>query len=261
MRTLSIPYIPRLDERPTWETVEPILDQYAAKAPIATVNWPEYPERPEAMALIASSAQSLFLKFDVTERGVRGTYTDDGSPVYQDSCVEFFVRHPDGRRYLNFEFNCLGTCDAARRESRELAEPLAPAEYQRIRRQASLGRTPLIIDDEATPSAYRDSSRADGSRPEGPALGPPRQFLQVRRPDQAPPLSLLEPDRIARSQFSLPGIFRRGPALNGASPEPSGTIPDTQRRRPSPRARSLASGEFKISYPFPYPTSSRPRKR
>ena len=40
MRTLSIPYIPRLDERPTWETVEPILDQYAAKAPIATVNWP-----------------------------------------------------------------------------------------------------------------------------------------------------------------------------------------------------------------------------
>ena len=79
------------------------------------------------------------------------TYTDDGSPVYQDSCVEFFVRHPDGRRYLNFEFNCLGTCDAARRESRELAEPLAPAEYQRIRRQVSLGRTPLIIDDEATP--------------------------------------------------------------------------------------------------------------
>ena len=113
MRTLSIPYIPRLDERPTWETVEPILDQYAAKAPIATVNWPEYPERPEAMALIARSAQSLFLKFDVTERGVRGTYTDDGSPVYQDSCVEFFVRHPDDRRYLNFEFNCLGTCDAA----------------------------------------------------------------------------------------------------------------------------------------------------
>ena len=97
MRTLSIPYIPRLDERPTWETVEPILDQYAAKAPIATVNWPEYPERPEAMALIARSAQSLFLKFDVTEQSVRGTYTDDGSPVYQDSCVEFFVRHPDGK--------------------------------------------------------------------------------------------------------------------------------------------------------------------
>ena len=140
MRTLSIPYIPRLDERPTWETVEPILDQYAAKAPVATVNWPEYPERPEAMALIARSAQSLFLKFDVTERGVRGTYTDDGSPVYQDSCVEF----------LNFEFNCLGTCDAARRQSRELAAPLVPAEYHRIRRHASLGRTPVAIDDKAT---------------------------------------------------------------------------------------------------------------
>lgn len=150
MRTLSIPYIPRLDERPTWETVEPILDQYAAKAPIATVNWPEYPERPEVEALIARSSHSLFLKFDVTEQSVRGTYTDDGSPVYQDSCVEFFVRHPDDRRYLNFEFNCLGTCDAARRESRELAEPLAPAEYQRIRRHASLGRTPVAIDDKAT---------------------------------------------------------------------------------------------------------------
>lgn len=150
MRTLSIPYIPRLDERPTWETVEPILDQYAAKAPVATINWPEYPERPEAMALIARSSHSLFLKFDVTEQSVRGTYTDDGSPVYQDSCVEFFVRHPDDRRYLNFEFNCLGTCDAARRQSRELAAPFAPTEYQRIRRHASLGRTPVAIDDKAT---------------------------------------------------------------------------------------------------------------
>lgn len=150
MRTLSIPYIPRLDERPTWETVEPILDQYAAKAPVATVNWPEYPERPEVEALIARSSHSLFLKFDVTEQSVRGTYTDDGSPVYQDSCVEFFVRHPDDRRYLNFEFNCLGTCDAARRESRELAAPLVPTEYQRIRRHASLGRTPVAIDDKAT---------------------------------------------------------------------------------------------------------------
>lgn len=150
MRTLSIPYIPRLDERPTWETVEPILDQYAAKAPVATVNWPEYPERPEVEALIARSSHSLFLKFDVTEQSVRGTYTDDGSPVYQDSCVEFFVRHPDDRRYLNFEFNCLGTCDAARRQSRELAAPFAPTEYQRIRRHASLGRTPVAIDDKAT---------------------------------------------------------------------------------------------------------------
>lgn len=150
MRTLSIPYIPRLDERPTWETVEPILDQYAAKAPVATVNWPEYPERPEVEALIARSSHSLFLKFDVTEQSVRGTYTDDGSPVYQDSCVEFFVRHPDDRRYLNFEFNCLGTCDAARRESRELAAPLVPTEYLRIRRHASLGRTPVAIDDKAT---------------------------------------------------------------------------------------------------------------
>lgn len=150
MRTLSIPYIPRLDERPTWETVEPILDQYAVKAPIATVNWPEYPERPEVEALIARSSHSLFLKFDVTEQSVRGTYTDDGSPVYQDSCVEFFVRHPDDRRYLNFEFNCLGTCDAARRQSRELAAPLVPTEYQRIRRHASLGRTPVAIDDKAT---------------------------------------------------------------------------------------------------------------
>lgn len=150
MRTLSIPYIPRLDERPTWETVEPILDQYAAKAPIATINWPEYPERPEVEALIARSSHSLFLKFDVTEQSVRGTYTDDGSPVYQDSCVEFFVRHPDDRRYLNFEFNCLGTCDAARRQSRELAAPLVPTEYQRIRRHASLGRTPVAIDDKAT---------------------------------------------------------------------------------------------------------------
>ena len=36
-----------------------------------------------------------------------------------DSCVEFFMKRVDDPNYYNFEFNCIGTCDASYRESRD----------------------------------------------------------------------------------------------------------------------------------------------
>ena len=40
--------------------------------------------------------------------------------------------------YYNFEFNCIGTCDASYRESRDSKKSLTPEEYASIRRFSSL---------------------------------------------------------------------------------------------------------------------------
>jgi hypothetical protein len=51
------------------------------------------------------SLSGLFLVWDQYVRCVHQTY---GDPVYQDSCVEFFVQPKADRGYFNFEFNCGG---------------------------------------------------------------------------------------------------------------------------------------------------------
>ncbi|MDO4756730.1 MAG: carbohydrate-binding family 9-like protein, partial [Parabacteroides sp.] len=43
----------------------------------------------------------------------------------------------------NFEFNCIGTCDAAYRQSRDVKESLTPEQYATIRRYSTLGDQPF----------------------------------------------------------------------------------------------------------------------
>ena len=75
-----------------------------------------------------------------TDVPLKASFEEDGSPVYQDSCVEFFMRKEGERRYRNFEFNCIGTCEAGRRRSRTEVEPLSAEEYASIRRYTQLPR-------------------------------------------------------------------------------------------------------------------------
>ena len=42
--------------------------------------------------------------------------------------------------YMNFEFNCIGTCDAARRTSRDIKTSLSQEEYKSIIRLPSVRR-------------------------------------------------------------------------------------------------------------------------
>lgn len=42
--------------------------------------------------------------------------------------------------YMNFEFNCIGTCDAARRTSRDIKTSLSQEEYKSIIRLPSVKR-------------------------------------------------------------------------------------------------------------------------
>lgn len=129
LETLSLPPL---------ESVSESLDQLE-KASIDTVNWKEYDYKPDVRFAIAYNKTELFIKFYVTEDYVRAVNGESNQSVYQDSCVEFFVRPLSDGPYLNFEFNAIGTCLMQRGMNRSERRFIEPVEIAKIRRKSSLG--------------------------------------------------------------------------------------------------------------------------
>ena len=80
-------------------------------ARIETYPWDKGGYRPKAYAAGFYSDEGLHFQLNALEPDLRATYTVHGAPVYKDSCLELFVNpcpETDGR-YLNFEYNPLGT--------------------------------------------------------------------------------------------------------------------------------------------------------
>lgn len=65
--------------------------------------------RPVTQAKLLYGLEGLYGLFRVQDRYVRCVHRRYQDPVYNDSCVEFFVQPIDGKGYFNFEFNCGGT--------------------------------------------------------------------------------------------------------------------------------------------------------
>ena len=61
----------------------------------------------------------------------------DGEAVWQDSCVEIFLKIPGSDEYANFEFNSRGVCYAARGKDRQNRTELSKSEYAQIIRKPS----------------------------------------------------------------------------------------------------------------------------
>ncbi|MDR1936944.1 MAG: hypothetical protein LBQ73_00415 [Tannerellaceae bacterium] len=142
MKNLEIPYLPALDVLDL-SSVGFLLENKARRAYIDVVNWVEYPYKPIVVFDVARSDVSLYIRYFVKGNSLKAVYEKDNSPVHKDSCVEFFMKKTDEDTYMNFEFNCIGTCDAARRMSRDIKTPLAVEEYESIRRYSSLERKPF----------------------------------------------------------------------------------------------------------------------
>jgi hypothetical protein len=70
--------------------------------PIACVNWSDYPYAPRVSLRIAHSDDALALLFEIEEEHLRAVTLDENGPVWEDSCVEFFVENPAGEGYYNF---------------------------------------------------------------------------------------------------------------------------------------------------------------
>lgn len=122
------------------------LDKFN-KIAIDCVPWPEqFSLKPAVSARLAHSDTAIFIRFDVMEQGVRAVCTEANGPVWEDDCVEFFVKDPASDHYYNFENNCIGTGLAARRLSRDEFTFLDELSASRIVRRASLPCQPVNID-------------------------------------------------------------------------------------------------------------------
>ncbi|MCD8267110.1 MAG: hypothetical protein LUD46_00645 [Parabacteroides sp.] len=137
MKKLKVPYLATLDVLDL-SSVGYLLESKARRESIDVINWEEYPYKPIVAFDIARSDANLYIRYFVKGNSLKAVYSQDGSPVHKDSCVEFFMKTAEDHNYMNFEFNCIGTCDAARRQSRDIKRSLGTEEYNSIQRYSSL---------------------------------------------------------------------------------------------------------------------------
>ena len=64
--------------------------------------------RPKTQCKLRYDTNCLHGLYLVRDRYVRCVHTGFQTPVYEDSCVEFFVQPRTDKGYFNFEFNCGG---------------------------------------------------------------------------------------------------------------------------------------------------------
>lgn len=136
---INIPLIKSLETSSLEETGN-ILENEGFEFSIAAINWPHnYEYKPLTIVKTARNCDAVFILFKVEEKHIRAVHDKDNSPVNEDSCVEFFTKEVDSDYYYNFEFNCTGTCKAARHyKDRYNSEDLTEDEMKRIERFSSL---------------------------------------------------------------------------------------------------------------------------
>lgn len=141
---LHIPYNPTLDTL-SLEEVANALEDGGARFSVESLNWPEaFPYRPLTVITTAHTDNFIYIDFLVRCNYLRAVNYTDNSPVSEDSCVEFFVApDPHCETYWAFEFNCVGTINAAHCISRNECTQLSPELLQRVRRYSSVGTRPF----------------------------------------------------------------------------------------------------------------------
>lgn len=100
---------------------------------VACINWQEYPYSPEVTLYLAYSDTALCLLYKVQEEHVLGTVLENNGPVWEDSCVETFIKDPVGEGYYNIEVTCIAVKLAAHRLSRTEFEHFGEDALSKIR--------------------------------------------------------------------------------------------------------------------------------
>ena len=137
MKTLDIKYISGLESLSD-EALRETLASMDANA-VDCVNWPdEFPYKPQVKFRMACSDKSIAVLFEVEESHVKAAALENNGPVWEDSCVEFFIMTADGKHYINFEMNCIGTILAARRSGRHDAVHFDEGKLGEVRHFTSL---------------------------------------------------------------------------------------------------------------------------
>lgn len=145
MKTITVPYLPKLADGEDEGVIALTLRTQGASDTINCVNWPEVTDHcPETKFYIGHDGHAIYLLYDVSGPGLRAINNTNQSPVSQDSCVEFFIV-PDTEigRYWNFEFNAIGAVNASHRVVRPAPTRLDDMTISAIRRYSSAGTEPF----------------------------------------------------------------------------------------------------------------------
>ncbi len=174
---MHIPYLPNL--KPL--AISEVTKTLAAMPPcgqIDCVNWRDtFPAHPTTVLHLAHTGTILFVRFDVEGRGLRAMHTCDLEHVNEDSCVEFFVANADQSRYFNFEFNCMGVCNASHRISKsEDVRRLTPEGLHSILRHSSITTAPSI---DPLPQLHAPFDLRDGNFCWSLTIGIPLSLLDI----------------------------------------------------------------------------------
>lgn len=137
MKKLKVPLLSTLDVLDL-SSVGFLMETKAQREYIGCVNWESFPYKPIVAFDIARSETNLYIRFFIKGNSLKASFEADDSPVFNDSCVEFFMQKENDPEYMNFEFNCIGACDASRRLSRESKRSISQGEYRSIKRHSSL---------------------------------------------------------------------------------------------------------------------------
>lgn len=108
-KKLIVPFLSNLERSTSIEKISATLDDMP-RNPIDNAPWLAFPYKPEVAFSIGHGSDCIFLKYYVSERVVKASWFKTDDPVYEDSCVEFFIAFDDDDRYYNCEWNVLGTC-------------------------------------------------------------------------------------------------------------------------------------------------------
>jgi len=122
---------------------EQILESNAKFQLVETINWSEYPYKPEVKFKMAYCKNQILLKYYVTEENIMAKETRVNGEVYKDSCVEFFFSTNGKNTYYNFEFNCVGIAHVGYGPGRASRELTHPGILKLIKVRSSLGNQPF----------------------------------------------------------------------------------------------------------------------
>lgn len=140
MKSIAVPYIPRLDGV-TAEEASNMVDEFGNEGNIEQINWVTiFPYKPITFFWVGRSLTHLYIKYSVIGNALRAIYVRDQEPVWEDSCVEFFCQLPGHQEYMNFEFNCIGTCYSAIYKKPRKGELRPSTEMDQIDRFPSMER-------------------------------------------------------------------------------------------------------------------------
>lgn len=119
------------------------MDEIITKNDIGTINWKNFPYKPDVKFNMAYGDHEIYLKFYVHESNTKAEKCEPNEMVCEDSCVEFFVSPSDDGVYYNFEFNPIGTTLLGTGTCRQDSVRADRKYIDRIRRLSSFGNKPF----------------------------------------------------------------------------------------------------------------------